>query len=235
MLYTIFAPFYYKGKFEGHDEVKSSLLDYITKKYKESPSNQPKRWSCNVHTSHGMHDDKLFSVKPIYEKGIIPFFEEIKMPSVEADISELWFNCYGKNQWQENHHHHGHNQNLYFSAVHFLKYDKTIHPPLVMNNMNRILVTPYDIGRKTILDYWDVDESIDVDEGDLLIFPTFMEHQVNVQKTDELRITVSFNIEVKLYSDMNVQKIDQKLISNQEDFHSQQLEQFLSNIPSMLK
>jgi hypothetical protein len=235
MLYSIFAPFYYKGKFEGHDEIKSSLLDHIAEKYKESPSNQPKRWSCNVHTSHGMHDEKLFSAKPIYEKGIIPFFEEIKMPSVEADISEMWFNVYGKGQWQENHHHHGASQDLYFSAVHFLKYDKSIHPPLVMNNMNRILVTPYNIGRKTRLDYWNLHEAIDVEEGDLLIFPTFMEHQVNIQETEELRMTVSFNIEVKLRNDMKIEKMDQTFQGNHEDFHSQQLQQFLSSIPGMLQ
>jgi hypothetical protein len=235
MLYSIFAPFYYKSKFEGHDDVKSLLLDHIVEQYQKNPSNQPKKWTCNVHTSHGTYDEKLFSVKNTYEKGIIPFFEEIKMPSVEADISELWFNAYGKGQWQENHHHHGVSQDLYFSAVHFLKYDKSIHPPLVMNNMNRILVTPYSVGRKTRLDYWNVDEAIDVEEGDLLIFPTFMEHQVNIQETEELRITVSFNIEVKLHNDMNLQKINQKLQDNHEDFYSQHLEQFISSIPGMLQ
>ena len=62
-----------------------------------------------------------------------------------------------------------------------------------------------------------------------------MEHQVNIQETEELRITVSFNIEVKLHNDMNVQKINQKLQDNHEDFYSQHLEQFISSIPGMLQ
>ena len=234
MLYSIFAPFYYKAKFEGHDEVKSTLLDYISEKYKQSPSNQPQKWSCNVHTSHGMHDEKLFSLKETYEKGIIPFFEEVRMPTVEADISEIWFNAYGKGQWQENHHHHGCNPNLYFSAVHFLKYDKSIHPAFVMNNMNRILVSPYSIGRKTLLDYWNLNEEIDVEEGDLLIFPTFMEHQVNVQETDDLRVTVSFNIEVKQSKKIQQEKILSNSNQSQEDFHMNMIEKFIDDIPNII-
>lgn len=239
MIHSIFSPFYYKNRVCQHDRIKSILIDHIKEEHSKDPNNQPSSWSCRVHTSQSKYDEKISKIRDLYEQDIILFFDEIKMiPNVEVDISDIWFNAYGKGQWQESHHHYG-QQNVYFSAVHFLKYDKTIHPPLVMNNMNRMILTPFDVGRKTGLNYWDLDGYLDVDEGDLIIFPSIMEHQVGVQETDELRATVSFNIEVKPYNEKSSMSFDKiqgvNTFSNSESFGQQYLENFISEIPNIIK
>lgn len=232
MIHNIFSPFYYQTKVTNHEKVKSVLLEHITEKHRENPNNQPESWSCKVHTSQSKFDEKLQSIKDLYDDDIISFFNEIKMPMVTCDVNDIWFNAYGKGQWQESHHHHG-NPNVYFSAVHFLKYDKEVHPPLIMNNTNRLLMTPCDIGRSTSLDYWTLDKTILAEEGDLIIFPSFMEHQVNVQETDELRLTVSFNIEVKLYNQVSQSTVSMEDYTNPEEFHEKHLNDFLNTIPNL--
>jgi uncharacterized protein (TIGR02466 family) len=202
MIHKIFSPFYYKSKVTDHEKIKTSLIDHIQTQHTKNPNNQPESWSCKVHTTQSKFDLKLFSIKEFYQKDVIKFIDDLKVPaSIEVSISDIWFNAYKKGQWQESHHHYG-KQSVYFSAVHFLKYDKELHPPLIFNNMNRLLFTPCNIGRSTSLDYWDLDKVVDVEEGDVIIFPSFIEHQVNVQESDELRSTISFNIELK-YNESN--------------------------------
>lgn len=237
MIFSIFSPFYYRNRVCQHNKIKLTLIDYIEEQHTKEQNNQPKNWSCKVHTSQSKYDEKLLSIKDLYEQDIFLFFDEIKMPNVEVDISDIWFNAYKKGQWQETHHHYG-QQNVYFSAVHFLKYDRDIHPPLVMNNMNRMILTPFEIGRKTSLNCWDLDGAVDVSEGDLIIFPSFMEHQVGIQETDELRATISFNIEVKLHNkntNFSTEKICLSSDTNSEEFYKQQLDAFISEIPNIIK
>jgi predicted 2-oxoglutarate/Fe(II)-dependent dioxygenase YbiX len=40
---------------------------------------------------------------------------------------------------------------------------------------------------------WGPQSYVTVEEGDLVIFPSFFEHRVARQTTDELRVTLSFN------------------------------------------
>lgn len=238
MIHNIFSPFYYQAKVTDHEKIKTILLEHIEFQHNKTPNNQPKSWSCRVHTTQSKSDEKLISIKDSYEQDIISFFDEIKMPQVEVDISDIWFNGYKSGQWQESHHHHG-NQSVYFSAVHFLKYDKSIHPPLIMNNMNRLLLTPCDIGRATSLDYWTLDKIVEAEEGDLIIFPSFMEHQVDIQETDELRATVSFNIEVKPHfggiNQKNIKREKITDIGDHDSFHESQLNDFVDQIGLMIR
>jgi predicted 2-oxoglutarate/Fe(II)-dependent dioxygenase YbiX len=63
-----------------------------------------------------------------------------------------------------------------------------------MSNSNRIFLETYSLGRQSNLNYWDLLYSVDVEEGDIIIFPSTLEHLVQPQTTDESRITISFNI-----------------------------------------
>lgn len=226
----IFSPFYYRAPATEHMNIKGQIEHYYSEKAKEEPNNQPKTWGCKVHTTFGMKTKPLDRVKDLYQNDIMRFFRQIEMPPVEVDADDIWINVYQKGQWQENHHHHG-NDDVYFSAVHFLKYNKEKHPPLIFNSPQNILMAPNELGRHTNLTYWDLDHKVDVHEGDLVIFPSYLEHQVNVQESDEERITISFNIKVKPHFEdpTHMEKINVERVNgnNSDAFHDEMLQKFL--------
>lgn len=233
MIVNLFSPFYYKSVFNEHYRVRTVLLNHIKQKYEENPNNQPSSWSCRVHTSQSKEDPIFEKVKGYYRNATDFFLKQINFPDSRIDISEMWYNAYGKGQWQESHTHHG-NEDVYFSAVHFLKYDKNIHPPLTMNNLNRVLMEPRFEGRQSSLDYWNMSKNIEVEEGDIIFFPSLLEHQVNIQETDELRITVSFNVKIE---NLRKPKFNTQMVSidgDPMDFHMEQLKEFLNDIPNII-
>lgn len=193
MINYLFCPFYYKGKIKDQKEMKSALVPYFEKQYEKEPSNSPTGWMCDVHTSYCKTDLILEKYKKNYTDNIIDFFSEINFPESKLEILNLWYNLYKKGQWQETHHHAA-NPYAYFSAVHFLKYDSEIHSPIIMSNPNRIFLETYSLGRQTNLNYWDLMHPVNVEEGDIIIFPSTLEHFVKPQVTDDSRITISFNI-----------------------------------------
>lgn len=235
MINNIFSPFYYKKTFDDHYKVRTTLLKHIKSQYEKNPNNQPPSWSCKVHTTQSRRDPIFDKVKGYYEFATDQFLKQIQFPDCRVDISEMWYNAYGSGQWQESHTHHG-SEDVYFSAVHFLKYDKNIHPPLTMNNLNRVLMEPRFAGRQTTLDYWHMSKNIEVVEGDIIFFPSLLEHQVNVQETDELRVTVSFNVKIQQNKNRNSQ-LNTEMVSvtgDHMDFHMDQLKSFLDDIQNII-
>lgn len=202
MIYRIFSPFYYKGKVKNHDRMRSELAPHIEESYNKNPNNQPKSWSCKVHTSYLETDEKLEEIKQMYYENIVEFLQEINFPKCRIDIERAWFNVYREGQWQEVHNHFGGKDGTYFSAVHFLKYNKTKHTSLVFNNTNSTLLQPFTLGRESHIDYWDIKHPLNIEEGDIIIFPSTLDHQVYPQETNESRITISFNVRALPSSDI---------------------------------
>lgn len=194
MILNIFSPFYYKGKVKDHDKMRETLVPHIESNYNKNPNNQPPSWSCKVHTSYLNTDQNLEDIKTAYNENIIEFLQEIHFPYCRIDIKSAWYNVYKKGQWQEIHNHYGGTDGTYFSAVHFLKYDAKTHTSLVFNNTNSTLLQPFKLGRDSSVDYWNIKHQVEVAEGDIIIFPSTLDHFVLPQESDELRITVSFNI-----------------------------------------
>jgi len=193
MINYLFCPFYYKGKVKNQKEMKSELVPYFEKEYGKQPDNHPPDWMCNVHTSYTKTDSFIEKYKDIYMSNIIEFLSEIKFPECKLEVLSLWYNIYKKGQWQEVHHHAA-NPYAYFSAVHFLKFDPEVHTSIIMSNSNRIFLETYSLGRKSNLNYWDLMHYVNVEEGDIIIFPSTLEHFVKPQTTNDSRVTVSFNI-----------------------------------------
>jgi len=193
MINYFFCPFYYKGKVKNQREMKSELVPYFEKEYEKQPDNHPPDWMCSVHTSYTKTDSFLEKYKDIYMSNIIEFLSEIKFPECKLEVLGLWYNIYKKGQWQEVHNHAA-NPYAYFSAVHFLKFDPEVHTSIIMSNSNRIFLETYSLGRKSNLNYWDLMHYVNVEEGDIIIFPSTLEHFVKPQTTNDSRVTVSFNI-----------------------------------------
>ena len=78
-----------------------------------------------------------------------------------------------------------------------LKYDPEIHTPTIYLNPYRQVslfgAPDRDADPSTRPPMWTGLSALPVEEGDLVIFPGFLEHKVPRQTSDELRVTLSFN------------------------------------------
>ena len=109
-------------------------------------------------------------------------------------VREAWLNAYKVNQHQEIHEHlPGH-----FSCIHYVSYDKEEHSPTIFVNPFRQVAlsnSPDFVGGAAgTPPTWVGQSFVKAEEGDLLIFPSFLEHKVPRQKSDKLRVTLSFNL-----------------------------------------
>ena len=96
-------------------------------------------------------------------------------------IVETWYEVAYNGNYHPTHN-HGHGG---YSAVLFIKYDKTKHRPTNF-------VAPFD--------HFITGESLiyepDVEEGDLILFPSFLHHYTHSHSSAERRIVLSFNLTI---------------------------------------
>ena len=172
------------------DNVKETkeLFDFYVPKFIRNYEKQPtlsKDW--NIHTDYhkdsrddvyeGIEDIDFGLAEEVYFKYIKNFishyFPEILDPQWEFD--GIWYNIYGKNQEAEVHTHAGHS----FSLVHYLQYEKGSHSPIVFVNS-----------------YTKEEASINIEDGDIIMFKSDIFHRVGSNHSDKNRISIALNINV---------------------------------------
>lgn len=194
--------FYIKNtKFDGKD----NFISFVENEYLKQPIKKPTSWQENVHSSiwysktktveeYCQHSHVPMNLVDFLNNEVKIFLESKKISNIgKFYINEIWFNAYRKKQYQQKHKHGNYNS---FSGVYYVKFNEIehtstrfFHPafeidfenPLVQNN-------PFFCYSPKII------------EDDLIIFPSSIGHDVPQQQTEELRITVSFNVKCELYT-----------------------------------
>ena len=106
---------------------------------------------------------------------------------LKVQLNEPWINSYKKGQYQETHDHDGH----VFSSVIFLNEGVNFAEFYFVDRM--IDPTPHSLKKLLKMeDLW----YPEVNKGDIVIFPAHMLHGVSPHKSDVVRKTLSFNIDV---------------------------------------
>jgi len=137
------------------------------------------------------HADILGDVKKFCEHELKRYMENIE--GVDTDLAGLritqsWLN---KTKPSENHHLHSHT-NSYISAVLYIKC--LPNDSLNFDNRSSGMYNNMEFPIKKITLWNTQGATINVKEGDLLIFPSWVPHFVDVNKTkDKERISFSFN------------------------------------------
>lgn len=145
-----------------------------------------KYFYCNVKNSRSLQYDWnnfLEKIKPCF----------LELPYLNHPLpifSDPWMNVYNKGSYQEAHQHVS--QGHHLSYCYFSKLPKGGGEFCFMNEQFR----NYSANQLTsVLNLNIVDWAFpDVKEGDLLIFPSFLIHQVTYHSIEESRITVSGNV-----------------------------------------
>jgi len=160
---------FYKTNLSWTNKFVKDNIRNIEKNYSLYPNKN--RWECNCHT---IHDDDG-NVYPINYSFLRKEYEKIAIEVCknyninEYYLSDIWYNYYKKEQYQEPHIHDG---NGGVTAVHYLIFDAKKHSKTCFNNI----------------------ETPNINEGDILFFPDNLEHFVPENKTDSPRLTVAFTI-----------------------------------------
>ena len=162
----------------------------MLQRYKDCQYEKPKFWTTDrIHTSFGVLDSKEHAIVSMPDE-YVEFVRNIISPARYS--VQLWHNVYWTGQeYQERHHH----VPCHLSIIHFLVFDKAEHRAPVFYDPARVVkascrhegVPP---------EYWQVRDTIDVDEGDVLIFPSYLEHHVPPGIYTKPRVTVSMNVTI---------------------------------------
>ena len=199
---TIFPVSYYHGKVENNDRLKGQLLPHINSK--KDRLFVPEGWTTTkIITS--IDDDRvnefLFDCKELKEQ-YIDVIESFCDNKYIIEIDEIWFNYYIDGEYQEQHNHlesamevktKSTKPTSTFSCIHFLCYDKEVHNPVVFKD-------PISIIRSHSFEFvshdYDEGHKPDISEGDMIMFPSYLEHEVKAGRPTpgNPRITISFNL-----------------------------------------
>lgn len=203
---TLFPITIYQNNIRENNLLKDKYLPRIISMYNEKDIAIPSGWDTgNVYTSFNQNDlnNQIFDyeIYNTYQKYIRKFFDK----EVEFDIVDFWFNCYENGEYQEQHNHLNPDifisQNAHFACIHYLKFDPEVHNSAVF--LDPIATTRYNSLEMDSNRYMDR-YSPQVLEGDLIMFPNYLEHFVKqtAPTPGNQRVSISFNISITKYGQL---------------------------------
>ena len=181
-----FPTLLYRYHLEEQDPIKTRVEEYY-KEYKLQ-NNTPDQWNCDLFTSYGT------GTFPIGEclDAFTPILDEFQTDAKAYGnmiLTDMWLNCYESQNWQEKHIH----SPGQWSGVYYVHFDPNEHKATNFYHPCETLLATAGITSNTLVPW--------VQEGDMIIFPSWLEHAAPMNKSSKLRSTISFNffIEEEIY------------------------------------
>jgi hypothetical protein len=201
----------FKSKVDPNTYDKESIINRILYNYKVSPYRNKWDSVSNLHHSHGDWENKDFEefekekLLQIYSDIFLKTTNSLKLSKNESFncyVEIVNYTCTSKNQYMREHNH----LNSYFSGVHFLKYDRKFHdsttfknPSIFSEYINFLIPEKIIKGveKEEIENSWlSQSFNLKVEEDDVIIFPSILNHFIKKQLTEKLRITIAFNVKI---------------------------------------
>lgn len=195
LLGAFYVPFI-KIKFSNHKK-------YNFPKFIEKKDWRPNNWKIPVHTTfpnipdnnqfisnkqkNDLKNDLIIDIKKV--------FSEINIPS-DIYFPNFWYNIYHENQGQEPHNHlSGVGEKLaYWSGIYYYQNSS----PTVFTRSDYLYKTQEFFGYENsgLSDFFNETFYPSINDGDIILFPPYLEHHVPIQNRTEktMRVTFSFNI-----------------------------------------
>ena len=177
---------------ENYDVVKDESLSFI---YKEKENNSSSIFNTNV---GGWESDSYYHqwdniIKKIVDKGVSKH-SEFYLDYKKLEYSALWFNINKKGNYNYSHQH----PRCDLSGVLWIKTPPNCGRLIFESSYNYLsnnhldsLNEEYKYNTKNYTAF-----NFNPVEGRMLIFPSYLRHSVEVNESDEDRISVSFNIDI---------------------------------------
>ena len=186
----------FKYQFENYKKINNELEKYIYKLYEEDNnglerSNRGGWHSKNFRLAEKDSIQQKFAIQ--VQDYILKTFQSLgwKIKDKNIRIKEMWAIINKKNDFNVIHTH----PNCYLSAAYYVKAPKDCGNFKVESpNIAKRYSYP-EIANQNELNVEVA--SINISEGDLLLFPAYLPHKVGKNKSDEDRIVISFNVDAK--------------------------------------
>ena len=199
---TYFPQPIFRYKVENYKTFNKELEEYIYKLKEEDNEGV-------VRSNRGGWHSKSFKVR---EKGTIQnrFTQELskyifdviqtygwKCVPERVVVSEMWAIINKPRDFNVIHTH----PNAYLSAAYYVKAPEKAGRFVIENPLS-VARHSYP-AHATKTEYNIKAAALDIEEGDLLLFPAYLPHKVNENKSDEDRIVISFNVNINHFNNSN--------------------------------
>jgi len=185
----------FKGQVSNNEILKNLLVSEILNESKDLEI--PEDWTTHkVRTSFSTQSNILNRTELTSQ--YIDCMRDVFDKDFDVSINKIWYNVYTDGEYQEVHDHLGSLfEPSHFSFIHFLCFDKENHnPPEFRDPLSQLRTTSLELERNNCGEVY----VPDVKEGDLIMFPSYLQHCVPPgKKTEYPRITISFNVKVQHY------------------------------------
>tara|TARA_B100001741_G_C16311245_1_gene485958 strand:- start:48 stop:650 length:603 start_codon:yes stop_codon:yes gene_type:complete len=186
----------FKYQFENYKKINNELEKYIYKLYEEDNnglerSNRGGWHSKNFRLAEKDSIQQKFAIQ--VQDYILKTFQSLgwKIKDKNIRIKEMWAIINKKNDFNVIHTH----PNCYLSAAYYVKAPKDCGNFKVESpNIAKRYAYP-EIANQNELNVEVA--SINISEGDLLLFPAYLPHKVGKNESDDDRIVISFNVDAK--------------------------------------
>ena len=185
----------FKYKFDNAKELNTELSKYIYD-LRDNDSDGLKRSNKGGWHSQNFKLTEKNSIQVKFALKIQPYIIDAfqnfgwKIKNKNIRISEMWAIINKKDDFNVIHTH----PNCYLSAAYYVKAAKNCgkfeieHP----NSAKKYAFPEIEKRNEFNLEV----ASIEIEEGDLLLFPSYLPHKVSQNKSDEDRIVISFNVDI---------------------------------------
>lgn len=215
MIKSLFNFPYYHNNIPAHLYNKNELIDNMMHNYKQNNSRNNWNLNCDMHHTFNDNNNEDFieinyeQLIPIYNQVVGDFINQISYNQRirwDYEIVNYTVTAHTQNMWP---HHHIPST---FSAVHYIKFNPNQHQSSIFFNPSNY---------RTIFDfhYGDLMESlcnkdennmwafpsrtIDVQEDDIIITPSIVEHAIGKSNSNEERISIILNINISKDNSLN--------------------------------
>jgi uncharacterized protein (TIGR02466 family) len=173
------------------DDVSSNALNDAVTELNENTDQGTNPWISTTKNTMGIvepHKQEIFSIiNNEIDVHLSRFCKELRVhESVKFKATQSWINFYSKDDYQESHYH----PNFVFSAVFY--YKVTENTKIIFENP-AMDMTPLEVDCQTDLNRQYL--TINPKDGDLIIFRSYLRHQVPRHGSNDTKITFAYNFE----------------------------------------
>ena len=184
-----FPTLIYRYHIDEQEAIKVRVNEYYEEnKFKNTV---PDQWNCDLFTSYGSGKFPIGECLDAFTPTLDEFQTEAQCYG-SMILTDLWMNVYDTKHWQEKHIH----SPGQWAGVYYVHFDPNEHQATNFHHpLETLLATSGMINSKAnVITPW-------VQEGDMIIFPSWLEHAAPMNKSSKMRSTISFNffIEEEVY------------------------------------